>query len=91
MLKYVMKRLLLMIPVLLGVSFVVFLLMYISPGDPAKMILGEMAEPEEIEDEIERVLTPKILTGKKVLVSAGAITCPSCVSPIPATCTCPGT
>ena len=36
-----------MIPVLLGVSFVVFLLMYISPGDPAKMILGEMAEPEE--------------------------------------------
>ena len=38
-----------MIPVLLGVSFVVFLLMYISPGDPAKMILGEMAEPEEIE------------------------------------------
>ena len=33
---------------------------------------GRMAEPEEIEDEIERVLTPKILTGKKVLVSAGA-------------------
>ena len=49
MLKYTLKRLLLMIPVLLGVSFVVFLLMYISPGDPAKMILGEMAEPEEIE------------------------------------------
>ena len=44
MLKYTMKRLVLMIPVLLGVSFVVFLLMYISPGDPAKMILGEMAE-----------------------------------------------
>ena len=33
---------------------------------------GRMAEPEEIEDEFERVLTPKILTGKKVLVSAGA-------------------
>lgn len=33
---------------------------------------GRMAEPEEIEDEIEQVLTPKILTGKKVLVSAGA-------------------
>ena len=49
MLKYTLKRLLLMIPVLLGVSFVVFLLMYISPGDPAKMILGEMAEPEEVE------------------------------------------
>lgn len=49
MLKYTLKRLLLMIPVLLGVSFVVFLLMYISPGDPAKMILGEMAEAKEVE------------------------------------------
>ena len=49
MLKYTMKRLVLMIPVLLGVSFVVFLLMYISPGDPAKMILGEMAEAKEVE------------------------------------------
>ena len=49
MLKYTLKRLLMMIPVLLGVSFVVFLLMYISPGDPAKMILGEMAEKGEIE------------------------------------------
>lgn len=49
MLKYTLKRLLMMIPVLLGVSFVVFLLMYISPGDPAKMILGEMAEAQEIE------------------------------------------
>ena len=49
MLKYTLKRLLMMIPVLLGVSFVVFLLMYISPGDPAKMILGEMAEAQEVE------------------------------------------
>lgn len=49
MLKYTLKRLFMMIPVLLGVSFVVFLLMYISPGDPAKMILGEMAEKGEVE------------------------------------------
>ncbi len=49
MAKYVLRRILLMIPVLLGVSFIVFVLMYISPGDPAKMILGEMAEPDEIE------------------------------------------
>lgn len=49
MLRYTIKRLILMIPVLIGVSFVVFLLMYISPGDPAKMILGEMAEANEVE------------------------------------------
>lgn len=49
MLKYTLKRMLMMIPVLLGVSFVVFFLMYISPGDPAKMILGEMAEVQEVE------------------------------------------
>lgn len=47
--KYIAKRLLLMVPVLIGVSFIVFLLMYISPGDPAKMILGEMAEADEVE------------------------------------------
>ncbi len=38
-----------MIPVLIGVSFIVFFLMYISPGDPAKMILGEMAQASDLE------------------------------------------
>ncbi len=47
--KYILKRLLLMIPVLLGVAFVVFTLMYITPGDPAKVILGESATPEAVE------------------------------------------
>lgn len=46
--KYIIKRLLLMIPVLLGVAFVVFTLMYITPGDPAKIILGESATEESI-------------------------------------------
>ncbi len=48
MLKYIGKRLLLMIPVLLGVALVVFTLMYITPGDPAKIILGESATEEAI-------------------------------------------
>ena len=46
--KYILKRLVLMIPVLLGVSFVVFTLMYITPGDPAKIVLGESATPEMV-------------------------------------------
>src|SRR5881409_1356137 len=38
--QYVLKRLLLMIPTLLGVALVVFLLMHVVPGDIALLILG---------------------------------------------------
>lgn len=38
-----------MIPVLLGVSFMVFTLMYFTPGDPAAIILGAEATPAELE------------------------------------------
>ena len=48
MLRYILNRLLMMIPVLLGVAFVVFTLMYITPGDPAKIILGESATEEAV-------------------------------------------
>ena len=48
MAKYVLKRLLLLIPVLLGVSFVIFFILDITPGDPAAIILGEAATPEAI-------------------------------------------
>lgn len=53
MAKYIGKRLLLMIPVLLGVSFIVFAIMSLTPGDPARMILG--AEAEEVAVEALRV------------------------------------
>ena len=38
--RYVLRRLLLVIPVLLGVALVVFTMLYLTPGNPAKMILG---------------------------------------------------
>ncbi|SKC90184.1 nickel ABC transporter permease [Maledivibacter halophilus] len=47
--KYIFKRLLLLIPVLLGVTFIVFTLMYITPGDPAAIMLGEDVPQEEVE------------------------------------------
>ena len=47
--RYVIKRLLTMIPILLGVSFIIFTLMYFIPGDPAANILGPGALPEAIE------------------------------------------
>lgn len=46
MYKYVIKRILLMIPVLLGISFVVFFLMNLTPGSPADIIMGDLATPE---------------------------------------------
>lgn len=46
MLKFIAKRIMLLIPVILGVTFIVFLLLYITPGDPARIILGDQA-PEE--------------------------------------------
>lgn len=48
MLKFVVKRILLMIPVLLGISFILFTIVEFTPGDPAQLILGEGATREEI-------------------------------------------
>jgi len=47
MLKYIGKRLLMIIPVILGVTFLIFTVMNLTPGDPAIMILGEGATPEQ--------------------------------------------
>lgn len=50
MLKYVIKRLLALIPVILGVTFLVFMIMQLAPGDAAKLMLGEGATQEEIQE-----------------------------------------
>ena len=44
--RYVVKRLLLLVPVLVGMSVVVFLLLRLVPGDPAAVILGLRATPQ---------------------------------------------
>jgi peptide/nickel transport system permease protein len=48
MLKYIGKRILTMIPVLLGISFIIFMIMSLTPGDPANLILGEGATKEAV-------------------------------------------
>ncbi|HLC42850.1 MAG TPA: ABC transporter permease [Methylomirabilota bacterium] len=48
MLKYAVKRVLTVIPVLLGVSFLVFGFLHLIPGDPAVAMLGERATPERV-------------------------------------------
>lgn len=49
MYKYIIKRVLWLIPILVGVSFIVFTIMFLSPADAAVMILGENASPEALE------------------------------------------
>ena len=49
MLKYIGKRILLLIPVLLGISLVVLILIDITPGDPARIMMGAQATEEQVE------------------------------------------
>ncbi len=46
--KYVIKRLLYMIPVLFGVAFLVFGILSMTPGDPGSIILGITADPKDV-------------------------------------------
>lgn len=49
MYKYVIKRLLLLIPILLGVTFIVFAIMDMTPGTPGRLILGQAAKQEAVD------------------------------------------
>lgn len=49
MFRYVIKRCLSLIPVLLVVSVVIFGIIHITPGDPATVILGDEASPEQVQ------------------------------------------
>ena len=48
MLRYLVRRLLLTIPVLLGVATLVFSLIHLVPGDPAQAMLGDGASAQDI-------------------------------------------
>ena len=47
--KYVLKRILLMLLLIVGMTFIVFASLYIAPGDPAAMVAGAGATEEDIE------------------------------------------
>jgi len=48
--RYFARRLLLTVPVLLGVATLVFSLIHLVPGDPVQSMLGEAASPQEVAD-----------------------------------------
>ncbi|WP_444685554.1 ABC transporter permease [Alkalicoccus luteus] len=49
MLSYTIRRLLMLIPVLIGMSLITFSIIHLIPGNPAQTILGEQATPAAIE------------------------------------------
>ena len=48
MAAYIIRRLLLLVPVVLFVSFITFMLIHLVPGDPARVQLGEDSTPEAL-------------------------------------------
>ncbi len=50
MVRYIIKRVLMIIPVVLLVGVIVFTIMYFCPGDPATTILGTGASQQEIDN-----------------------------------------
>jgi peptide/nickel transport system permease protein len=48
--RYLIRRILLTIPVLIGVATLVFALIHLVPGDPAQSMLGDGASAKEVED-----------------------------------------
>ena len=49
MLAHIIRRILLLFPTLLGISIIIFLMMHITPGDPAELLLGERATEPALE------------------------------------------
>ncbi|MBW2430545.1 MAG: ABC transporter permease [Deltaproteobacteria bacterium] len=50
MLAYIIRRIFIMIPTLLGVSIIVFLMLHLTPGDPAELLMGERASEEALNE-----------------------------------------
>ena len=48
MLVYTVRRILMAIPVMAIVAVIVFGLLYLTPGDPAQVIAGDQASPEQV-------------------------------------------
>ena len=65
MFLYVIKRLLYLIPLLMGITFIVFLLTSTLPGDPALSLVGERASPEVLENIRKDIAVFRTLTAER--------------------------
>ncbi|HHV80612.1 TPA: ABC transporter permease [bacterium] len=48
MINYIIRRLFLTIPTIIGIITITFLLMYVVPGDPVRILMGQRGDPETI-------------------------------------------
>ena len=55
MIKYIVKRILFLIPILIGVSAIIFALKTLTPGDPARLMLGNNATEEQVNEKREEL------------------------------------
>lgn len=55
MTAYILRRIALMVPVLIIVAIIIFSLIHITPGDPAAVMAGEEATPQQVEEMRERL------------------------------------
>ena len=71
-LRFLARRLLLTVPVLLGVATLVFSLIHLIPGDPALAMLGETASQEDVDALRERLGLDRPLVAQYVAFLRGA-------------------
>jgi peptide/nickel transport system permease protein len=71
--RYLLRRLVLTIPILLGVSLLVFLMLHSAGGDPAQTILGARADPESIAELRRELGLDRPLPVQYVAFLAGAV------------------
>lgn len=50
MIKYIFKRLLMCIPIVIAITFIIFAILSFTPGDPARNKLGNLASKEAVEE-----------------------------------------
>ena len=73
MLRFLIRRLLLTIPVLIGVATLVFSLIHLIPGDPVEAMLGDSAPPQDVAALRERLGLNRPLYAQYVSFMTGAV------------------
>ena len=73
MLAFIIRRLVLSIPTLIGVMIVVFLLLYVAPGDPVQDMVGERADAETIARLTKELHLDEPVTKQFVLYAGGVL------------------
>jgi len=74
LIRFLLRRLVLTIPVLLGVATLVFALIHIVPGDPVQAMLGESAAPADVADLRRRLGLDRPLPEQYLAFLGGAVT-----------------